>query len=116
MNVSIIGSRGFNNKLLFDAVIDQIIENIQSPITIISGGAKGADQLAADYATHKSIHLKVYQADWKRYGKGAGMIRNTQIIEDADLVIAFWDGQSKGTLDSINKAKKLHKDIHVLMI
>jgi predicted Rossmann fold nucleotide-binding protein DprA/Smf involved in DNA uptake len=112
MKLAVIGSRNFNdyeqlkkeiNKLSFSKDINEII----------SGGAKGADSLAEKYANEYRIKLTVFKPDWN-IGKHAGFLRNTQIIESSDAVIAFWDGQSKGTLDSLNKAKKLNKIVVII--
>lgn len=116
MNISIIGSRSFNDALLFNKAVNEIIESINEPVTIISGGAKGADSLAATYAKQNNLPLLEYKPDWKKYGRGAGPVRNAQIISDADLIIAFWDGVSKGTLDAINKAKKMNKLVHLVQL
>ena len=78
---------------------------------IISGGADGADSLAERYAKEQSIPTKIFLPDWKKYCKSAGMIRNTDIINEADVVVAFWDKSSNGTKDSIDKANKLGKKL-----
>jgi predicted Rossmann fold nucleotide-binding protein DprA/Smf involved in DNA uptake len=112
MKLAVIGSRNFNdyeqlkkeiNNLSFSKDINEII----------SGGARGADSLAEKYANEYRIKLTVFKPDWN-IGKHAGFLRNTQIIESSDAVIAFWDGQSKGTLDSLNKAKKLNKIVVII--
>jgi len=112
MKIAIVGSRGFDdydmmNEVLFSSVSPN--EDI-----IISGGAKGADSLAEQFAKENDIECKVIEADWDTFGKSAGMLRNSQIVEESDHIIAFWDGKSKGTLDTINKAKK--KGIEPLVI
>ncbi len=77
---------------------------------IISGGASGADSLAARFAKeHNNIKLTEYLPDWEQFGKPAGMIRNKAIIENSDFVLAFWDGKSPGTKNSLSLAKKLKK-------
>jgi hypothetical protein len=87
-------------------------------MNIITGDAKtGADKFARDLAAELHIVPKVIQAKWKengKYNKAAGMMRNGDILAPADIVIAFWDGESKGTLDSIKKAIKLKKELHVI--
>ncbi|MGM9508819.1 SLOG family protein [Larkinella sp. GY13] len=83
---------------------------------IISGGATGADTLAERYAQETGKPLTVFKADWNHHGKAAGPIRNRQIIEGADLVLALWDGQSKGTADSLKKAKALGKRTWIIWI
>jgi predicted Rossmann fold nucleotide-binding protein DprA/Smf involved in DNA uptake len=109
MVYAIVGSRNFDDyekvkEVLKDADISKIV----------SGGADGADSLGEKYAKEHDIELVTYLPDWKQYGKAAGMIRNKLIINDADVVIAFWDGVSKGTANSINLAKKQKKKLIVI--
>jgi len=109
MKIAIIGSRSFINiDLMTQTLNDLDIDEI------ISGGAKGADTLARNYAIENRIPLKEFKPDWAQYGRGAGIIRNKQIIDSADYILAFWDGQSKGTQSSINYAKKNDKPIKVI--
>lgn len=108
MNVAIIGSRTFTDyerAKQFLAALDLDISRI------ISGGARGADAIAERYAAEHGIPTTIYPADWERYGRGAGMIRNKQIIADADLVVAFWDGASKGTKNAMELARKAKKKL-----
>jgi len=115
-NLAIIGSRSFNNYTYAKKEILNIIQNNKIPITkIISGGASGADKIAEIFANKFNIPIEVLVADWSK-GKQSGVIRNTDIIRKSDYVIAFWDGISKGTLDSINKAKKLNKKLFIVKI
>jgi hypothetical protein len=107
-SVAIIGSRTFNNYELVKSTMNSF--DIP-PSKIVSGGAIGADSLGAKYANEYNIPLLVYKPDWKKYGKSAGFLRNTDIIENSDIVVAFWDGMSNGTRDSINKATKLGKKV-----
>lgn len=115
-NLAIIGSRSFNNYTYAKKEILNIIQDNKIPITkIISGGASGADKIAEIFASKFNIPIEVLVADWSK-GKQAGVVRNTDIIKKSDYVIAFWDGISKGTLDSINKAKKLNKKLFIVKI
>jgi hypothetical protein len=75
----------------------------------VSGGARGADQLAEKYSSQIGIPIKVFPADWDKYGRSAGPRRNEQIVEYCDRLIAFWDGKSKGTQYSIRLAKNQNK-------
>ena len=106
MKVAVIGSRGFNDYEL----VKKTLSKIQITL-LISGGALGADTLGEKYAKDNGIETKIFKPDWEKHGKAAGMLRNTDIINEAELVVAFWDGSSKGTLDSINKAKTLNKKL-----
>lgn len=117
MKLAIIGSRNFNDYSLAVAHIKHFIEQEKWKLThIISGGAKGADQLGAQFALEHDLELITLHPDWKTFGKGAGVVRNTQIIQQADCVIAFWDGKSKGTKDSIAKAKASNKKTIIIRI
>lgn len=112
MNIAIVGSRDFNN---YDDLCEVLYSTVNaSEDTIISGGAKGADKLGERFADENNVPKKVFLPDWDKYGKGAGFIRNSQIVEEADYVIAFWDGKSKGTADTVKKAEK--KGIEILKI
>ncbi|CAB4134146.1 Mycobacteriophage D29, Gp61 [uncultured Caudovirales phage] len=105
MRLAIIGSRDFTDyAVLHDTVIDLINE----PITaIISGGARGADSLAKQFADEYSIPLFEHLPDYARYGRfRAPNLRNITIIDNCDYVIAFWNGTSPGTRNAINYAYK----------
>jgi hypothetical protein len=70
---------------------------------IVSGGSPGADTLAAQYAAQRGLPLTVFPADWQSHGRKAGMLRNSQMVAAATMVLAFWDGVSPGTADTIAK-------------
>jgi hypothetical protein len=74
-------------------------------IEIVSGGAPGPDSFAVTAANALGLDVRVFRAQWDKHGKGAGMLRNTSIVAHVDRVVAFWDGKSKGTLDTMRKAK-----------
>lgn len=113
MNLAVIGSRTFRNYNLMVATLNQIHEI--TPITrIVSGGAIGADSLAENWAKQHDIPILIFKPDWIKYGRSAGMIRNKDIISNSDIVLAFWDGTSKGTKNSIDTAKSLDKPIQVV--
>lgn len=104
MKVAIIGSRDFDDYNRLKRILDLY------PITlIVSGGARGADYLGEKYAKENNIPTKIFEAQWDLFGKRAGFLRNSDIIENSDMIFAFWDGESKGTKDSLDKAKKLKK-------
>ena len=109
MKVAVIGSRGFDNY--------ELVKTALSPLKItllVSGGAKGADSLGERYAKENNIETLIFKPDWEKHGKAAGMIRNTDIVKNSDIVVAFWDGESKGTLDSIRKAENLNKGLMII--
>ena len=110
MKLAIVGSRTF---LDYEVLQKTLLEHFQlSEIeSIISGGAIGTDTLAETFAHQHAIPMVVMKPDWARYGKRAGFLRNTQIIEAATHVIAFWDGASSGTKNSIETAKRLKRPL-----
>jgi len=104
MKIAIIGSRNL--------VINDFEKYIPDSVTeIVSGGAKGIDSCIETYSEKKSIPIKVFYPEYSKYGKSAPLKRNLQIIDYSDLVIAFWDGMSKGTKHVIDECKKKRKPI-----
>jgi hypothetical protein len=104
MKVAVIGSRNFDDYNRVKRILDLY------PITVIvSGGARGADSLGEKYANEKGLQKEIYVPQWDLFGKKAGFLRNTTIIENCDMVVVFWDGSSKGTKDSLDKAQALKK-------
>jgi hypothetical protein len=77
-----------------------------SILVVLCGLARGADLLGERYALARRIHILYYPADWKKYGASAGYKRNIEMADNADALIAFWDGKSKGTRNMINLAKE----------
>ena len=110
MKLAVIGSRKFTDyELLINRLSDYSISQI------ISGGAQGADTLAADYACTHGIPLLEIRPDWSRYGRSAGPIRNKEIINKADKVIAFWDGSSRGTAQAVAYARSIHRPVDLIV-
>ena len=103
MKVAIIGGRDFKNYSLLKSTMSKI----KGISCVVSGGALGADYLAEIYAKQNNIHTLIFQADWARFGRSAGPKRNKTIVQNSQLVVAFWDGTSKGTKNTINQAKIL---------
>lgn len=105
--VIIAGGRDFNNYPLLKAKCDNILAEKATThhIVIVSGTARGADSLGEKYAQEHSYTIERYPADWNTHGKAAGPIRNAQMANSADALIAFWDGKSHGTQSMINIAK-----------
>jgi hypothetical protein len=112
MKIAVVGSRGFND---YDYIAN-ILNNIEDITLIISGGAPGADRLAELYADKNNINKLILKADWDKYGKSAGIIRNKDIVDNAEYIIAFWDGVSKGTKNSIDRAKKANKKVLIFKV
>ena len=101
MKVAIVGSR---------TMVVLLSEYIPEGATeIISGGARGVDTCARMYAETNGIPYREFRPDYLKYGRKAPIIRNNSIIEAADLVLAFWDGRSRGTKYMIDKCQELKK-------
>ena len=109
--VIVAGSRTFQNYPLLCKELDKIRETIEC---IVCGEAKGADTLGRTYAYDNAIPVKSFPADWQRYGASAGFVRNHQMGDYADELIAFWDGVSPGTKDMIDYMNKLGKKVTVI--
>lgn len=109
MKLAIVGGRDYHDYALLANTIFSSLCPLDFITEIISGGAKGTDHLAEDFAENNDIPLTVFPAEWNKYGKSAGFIRNQTIVNNCDMVLAFWDGQSRGTADTIEKAKKAKK-------
>ncbi len=108
MKIAIIGSRSIKSIDLNEYVTDND--------EIVSGGARGIDTLAAEFAKKRGIKLTEFLPEYEKYGKAAPIIRNKQIVDYADKVIAFWDGKSKGTKHTIEYAEKINKNCDIFII
>lgn len=106
--VIIAGSRHFNNYYLLRNYADKLLERKKEDynIIIMSGHCYGTDLLGERYAVERKYGLEIYPAEWSRYGKRAGPLRNAQMAEAADALIAMWDGESRGTKSMIELAKE----------
>ena len=113
MRVLVCGSRHFTDYQLLKETLESY------DITeIISGHARGADSLAEVFATEKQIPKRIFPADWERYGKRAGPIRNAQMLREGlpDMVLAFLGPNSRGTKNMINQAEKAGVPVHIIQI
>lgn len=106
--VIIAGTRTFSNYPLLADYADKKLAAVKErdSIEIVSGGASGADALGERYARERGYSLKIFPAEWKQYGRKAGPIRNRQMAEYADALLAYWDGKSRGTAGMIELAKE----------
>ena len=114
MNIAIVGSRNAGNINLAQELEKRI--NIMEGDAIVSGGAMGIDTLAASYAKERNLKLIELRPDYATYGRGATFIRNRAIVEAADMVVAFWDGESRGTKYSIDYANKIGRTTLIVSI
>lgn len=90
-------------------------EYADKEVSIVSGVARGADELAIRFAEELGVELHTFPAKWDKFGKGAGHIRNREMAEFADGALCFWDGASKGTANMIQEMQKLGKPVHIVM-
>ena len=109
MKIIICGSRSFNNYDYLEKAMDSLlVKKLEQgePIIIVSGMARGADSIGVLYAKRKGFQYEAHPANWERDGKGAGFLRNEVMVSVSDALVAFWDGTSKGTADTIGRAQK----------
>lgn len=109
MKIAIVGSREFKDRALVQILVPNYLRGrftVNAEHTLVSGGAKGVDSWAENVAKLYHANCIIFKPDWDKYGKKAGFLRNQQIVDEADQLIAFWDGQSKGTKHSIDLAIK----------
>jgi len=115
--IAVIGSRGFNDYSLFVENLEYYIQNIKENITFVSGGANGTDSLVKRYCTENNLPLIEFLPDYEKYsGKVAPIKRNDQIVEKSDMLIAFWDGVSRGSDYTIKLAAKKGLLIRIVRI
>jgi hypothetical protein len=113
--IVVAGGRDFTDYELATDFITACIQKINPSDTLLflSGDCKGADRMGERFATEHDFEIEHHPADWKRYGCGAGPIRNREMAQLCDLLICFWDGQSKGTKSMIEYAKYYNKPIYI---
>ena len=102
MKIIVAGGREFNNKEIIFRCLDSV--GIKKEYTIISGHATGVDSMAELYAKERGLTLEIYPAQWDKYGKKAGPMRNHEMACNGDALIAFWDGSSRGTKNMLRHA------------
>ena len=107
MKIAIVGSR--------DIVVNDIGRYISDAEEIVSGGAVGVDCCAEEYAKENGIKITVFLPQYERYGRAAPIIRNKEIVDYSDKIIALWNGSSKGTLSVIKYAKKTGKPCEIVI-
>ena len=118
MKVAIIGSRNFIDNFIFNDIVNRVFLEIGFPKKIISGGAKGTDSLARAFAIENNYDFEEFLPEFLNFPPEtrnfeAPHARNTLIVDNSDVIIAFWDMKSTGTFDTINKAKQARKKIYI---
>ena len=111
-SLAVVGSRSFHDYQSMEYEINRIFrkkrQEQENAFMIVSGGARGADRLAKQYVDeypYDDLFYREYKPDWEKYGKKAGILRNYDIVNDAHMVLAFWNGESKGTKHTIGYTK-----------
>jgi len=106
--VAIVGSRDFGQIEGGEKLVRHYIHQLPLETIVISGGAKGPDSWAINTAQERGMRTLVFLADWNKHGKAAGPIRNQQIVDSCDWLVAFYDGKSRGTADSVRRCEIGH--------
>lgn len=124
--IIVAGGRDFDDYGYLHQKVGEVLANSESyfygmagdyarydNVEIVSGGARGADFLGERFAEENIMPLKQFPADWDAHGRAAGIIRNEEMARYADMLIAFWDGQSRGTKHMIDTALDHGLEVHV---
>ncbi len=114
--IVVAGTRSFNDYSIAEKYIQNCLakENLDEPTSFISGGCRGADILGQKYAEKYGFPIEIHKAEWNKYGRAAGPIRNKEMAQIADIIICFWDQKSKGTKSLIDFAKRLNKTVYIM--
>lgn len=116
MSIKLIvaGGRDFLDRDRFNSAMRSFeCDNEGLPDAILSGMARGADQMGVDYAMENNIQILPFPALWHRHGRSAGPIRNRQMARNATHLLAFWDGRSRGTRDMIQVAEDMKLNVRI---
>jgi hypothetical protein len=114
LSIGVVGSSTYKDNDLVLAWLDRIHKELGPFDKLITGGVGSVDTVAEKWASFNKIEKKIYYADWKTHGKKAVYIRNIFIVENSDLVITFWDGDSKGTAHAIRITRVGNKPLLVI--
>ena len=111
MITAVVGSRTISNYSLIQEVLDSHIIT-----SVVSGGADGVDTIAENYSYRRLKKSPiVFYPEYSKYGRSATHIRNTEIVDSSQKVIGFWDGKSRGTVDTIKYSSRKKKSLHVYL-
>lgn len=114
LSIGIIGSTTYKDNDLVVAWLDRLHKELGPFDKLITGGVGTVDTLSEKWATKNNIEKKIYYADWQNYGNRAIYIRNIFIVENSDIIISFWDGDSKGTAHAIRISRVGNKPLLVI--
>lgn len=112
--VIIAGGRDFEDYTLLEQTMDRLLKNVRKDIAVVCGTARGADTLGERYAKERGFEVRYFPAEWDKYGRSAGYRRNEQMAQNADALVAFWDGQSRGTKHMIDIANRYNLKVRVI--
>lgn len=119
MKVIIAGSRNIPEKLseeLVDTILTSLFKDLNIKVTeVVSGTARGGDKIGEAWAYFNAIPVKKFPANWDKYGKRAGYLRNSEMAEYGEMLVAIWDGSSKGTKHMIDLADKKGVKVSIIM-
>lgn len=107
--VAIVGSRDFPRL----SWVREFVSRLPEGTTVVSGAARGVDRAAEVSAAENGLTVESFEPDWST-GRGAGLARNTEIVARAEVVVAFWDGASRGAMDTVGKARAAGKPTFVI--
>ena len=107
LRILVTGARDWSDRKILEQTLDGLLDDSMTDVTLVHGGAKGADTMAAEWAAKHGIRTERYNPMWNMYGRAAGPIRNQQMVDlGADVCVAFMLIDSKGTLDCVRRAQK----------
>lgn len=111
----VAGGRDFNDYEQLSAALHELANGIYKDhaVSIVSGTARGADALGSEFAKINNVKLYEFPADWDTYGKRAGFLRNECMANFADGLLAFWDGQSRGTKHMVETMERMGKPVYI---
>ena len=117
--IIVCGNKDFKDRDFCLKKLKEIISGYENP-EIVSGHARGADMFGEEFAEKEGIKCTVFKAEWNLYGKAAGPIRNkamlTYAMEETPVVIAFWNGASRGTKNMVEQARKAGAEVIIVPI
>lgn len=117
VSLLVAGSRNFvDKKRAFEALDEWESSTEASTIIVVSGGAKGADTLGEMWAKERGHLIKRIMPDWNRFGRAAGVMRNTDLVKSCDEAMVFWDRKSSGTADTIRKLVAANKPHNINVV
>lgn len=114
--VIVAGSRSFRDYNFLEEKLKTILKNRMPYVEIVNGLAEGADRLGGVFADHHGLPQKKFAADWDNLGKAAGILRNEDMGRYADALVAFWNGESRGTAHMIDFATKNNLAVKVIRV